>query len=119
MAAALFNRLADPGKATAISAGTHPAERVNPVVVAALREIGIDVQGAQPRLLTDAVAATASLLVTMGCGDGCPFVPGLEVRDWPLPDPHGQPLEEVRVIRDEIATRVREMIRERGWERRG
>jgi arsenate reductase len=118
MAAALFNRFADPGKATAISAGTRPADHVNPTVVAAMKEIGLDLQAAQPRPLTRDIAASANLLVTMGCGDACPFVPGLAVLDWPLPDPHGRPLEEVRAIRDDITRRVRDLVRERGWERR-
>jgi arsenate reductase (thioredoxin) len=117
MAAAVFNSLADPRKATAISAGTRPADRVNPTVVAAMKELEIDLQAARPRLLTPEVAKSATLLVTMGCGDACPFIPGLEVLDWPLPDPHGRPLEEVRAIRDEIARRVHDLITARGWER--
>lgn len=117
MAAALFNQLADSANATAISAGTRPADRVNPTIVAAMQEIGIDLVGARPRLLTTDIARSATLLVTMGCGDACPFVPGLEVLDWQLPDPQGRPLPEVRAIRDDIASRVRELTRQRGWVR--
>ncbi len=116
MAAALFNRLADPRNATAVSAGTRPADLVNPTVVAAMKEVGVDLRSAQPRLLTRDIASSATLLVTMGCGDACPFVPGLEVLDWPLADPHGRPLDEVRAIRNEIENRVRNLIRERGWQ---
>jgi arsenate reductase len=115
MAAALFNELADPAKARAISAGTEPGPRVHPVVVEALGEIGIDVSGAEPRKLTDELAATAQLLVTMGCGEACPVVPGLERDDWPLDDPKGRALAEVRTIREEIARRVRALIDARGW----
>src|SRR5213593_3768960 len=102
MAAAFLNALADPSKARAISAGTHPAERVNPVVVEAMREAGIDVGANRPQRLTDDLARQATLLVTMGCGEACPFVPGIERDDWPLDDPAGQPLERVRAIRDDI-----------------
>ncbi len=115
MAAAFFNAAADPVKARAASAGTQPAERVHPEVVEAMREAGIDVSGARPQRLTPELAASASLLVTMGCGDQCPFVPGLEVLDWPLPDPKGQPRERVREIRDAIRERVGSLVSERGW----
>jgi arsenate reductase len=119
MAAALFNERADPAKARAISAGTEPGSRVHPEVVAALREIGIDVSTIAPRKLTDALASSAelpvTLLVTMGCGEACPVVPGVERRDWPLDDPKGRPLSEVRAIRDEIDLRVRHLIEERAW----
>lgn len=110
MAAALWNALADPALGRAISAGTDPGERVHPEVVAALREIDIDVATVRPRRLTAALAAEASLLVTMGCGEACPVVPGLQREDWPLPDPKGQPLERVREIRDEIRRRVEALI---------
>jgi arsenate reductase (thioredoxin) len=110
MAAAFFNALADPSKARAISAGTQPADRVNPVVVEAMREAGIDVSGATPQRLTPSVAEQASLLVTMGCGDECPYVPGLQRDDWPLDDPAGQPLERVRAIRDDIRQRVHTLV---------
>ena len=106
MAAALFNERADAATARAVSAGTAPAARVHPEVVAVMREIGIDLDEAVPQKLTEDLARQADLLVTMGCGDACPYVPGLRTEDWPLPDPKGQPLERVRVIRDEIRRRV-------------
>lgn len=119
MAAAWFNRLADPAQARAVSAGTEPVERVHPEVVAAMQEAGIDLSAARPRLLTADLAAQAELLVTMGCGDACPVVPGLVPVDWPLPDPRGRPLAEVRAIRDEVKTRVTRLLAERGWQHRG
>ncbi len=110
MAAGFFNALADPAKARAVSAGTQPADRINPVVVEAMRETGIDVSAAVPQRLTEALARQASLLVTMGCGDECPLVPGLKRDDWPLDDPAGQPLEHVRAIRDDIRRRVQTLV---------
>lgn len=115
MAAALFNQLADPQKAVALSAGTQPGEKVHPVVAEALEEIGLDVGHLQPRLLTPELARSTSLLVTMGCGEACPFVPGLKTQDWPLDDPKGQPLEVVRQIREDIAGRMARLIEEYGW----
>ena len=115
MAAAFFNQLADPARAAGISAGTEPGTRVHPEVVTVMREAGIDLSGAAPKQLTDELAKSAALLVTMGCGDACPFVPGLEVRDWPLPDPKGRPIEEVRQIRDEVKARVAALIEEKHW----
>ena len=115
MAAALLNAAAAPHRARAISAGTHPAERVHPEVAAAMAELGIDLSGAAPRLLTAELAAAATLLVTMGCGEACPVVPGLERQDWPLSDPKGRPASEVRGIRDEIQARVAQLIADRGW----
>jgi arsenate reductase (thioredoxin) len=115
MAAAFFNALADPTKVRAISAGTEPGNSVHPEVVDAMREVGIDLGAAQPRRLTPELAAQASLLVTMGCGEACPFVPGMPREDWNLPDPKGQPPERVRVIRDEIRGRVERLIAARGW----
>ena len=109
MAAALFNRAAQ-GRAQAISAGTNPASTVHAVVREAMAEIGVDLSHAQPRLLTEEVARQADLLVTMGCGDECPVVPGLRREDWPIDDPKGQPLESVRAIRDEIARRVDDLL---------
>ena len=106
MAAAFFSKYADPTKARAISAGTHPAERVHPEVIEAMREVGIDLSAAQPQELTQELAQNANLLITMGCGDECPFVPGLKRDDWPLPDPKGKGIEQVRQIRDEIEKRV-------------
>lgn len=111
MAAAWLGALADPAKARAFSAGTRPAPRVHPEVVAVMREVGIDLGTSTPRLLSDELAAQASMLVTMGCGEACPFVPGLRREDWPLPDPRGQPLDEVRRIRDEIRARVEALVR--------
>jgi arsenate reductase len=115
MAAALFERAADPGQAHAVSAGTRPAERVHPEVEDALAEIGIDVSDATPRRLDDALAREADLLVTMGCGEECPFVPGLEVLDWEIEDPKGKEPGRVREIREEIGRRVGALVRERGW----
>jgi arsenate reductase len=106
MAAAFFNALADPRKARAVSAGTNPGDRVHPVVIDAMREAGIDLRAAVPRLLTDELAGDAAWLITMGCGDACPVVPGLSRDDWPLDDPKAQPLERVRQIRDDIRQRV-------------
>ena len=110
MAAALFNELADPSKARAISAGTQPGERIHPVVVEAMREDGIDLDGVVPQKLTEDLARQVQVLVTMGCGDACPFVPGARVEDWPLVDPNGQPLEIVRQIRDDIRAKVEDLI---------
>jgi arsenate reductase len=109
MAAAFFNELSR-GSAKGISAGTAPAERVHPEVVAAMREAGIDLSAAAPQKLTRELAGTADLLITMGCGDQCPYVPGLRVEDWPLEDPKGKPIERVREIRDEIRARVAKLI---------
>ena len=110
MAAALFNKLADPAKGRALSAGTSPGGRVHPEVVTVMREEGIDLSDARPRKLTPELAAEAQLLVTMGCGDECPYVPGLRRDDWPLEDPKGKPIERVRAIRDEIRDRVEALI---------
>jgi arsenate reductase (thioredoxin) len=115
MAAAWFNALADPARAVAVSAGTQPGDRVHPVVVQAMAEAGIDVSASRPQRLTDELARSASLLVTMGCGDECPFVPGLHTTDWPLADPKGRPIEEVRATRDDIRARVIDLLRARGW----
>ena len=112
MAAALFNATRAPDQGLrAVSAGTEPAERVHPEVVAVMGEIGIDLSGATPQRLTADLAREASLLVTMGCGDKCPYVPGLQIEDWPLEDPKGKPVEEVRRIRDEIRVRVEDLYR--------
>jgi arsenate reductase len=110
MAAAFFNALTDPAKARAISAGTQPGAHVHPEVVEAMGEVGIDLGGVKPTMLTDALAAQADLLVTMGCGEACPFVPGLRREDWDLPDPKGQPIDRVRAIRDDIRGRVKRLI---------
>jgi arsenate reductase len=117
MAAAWFNALADQAKARAISAGTEPGTRVHPEVVQVMREVDIDLSGAQPRLLTQGVAEQAQLLVTMGCGEACPYVPGLARLDWELSDPKDQPLAVVRGIRDDIRERVSALVRARDWQR--
>jgi arsenate reductase len=106
MAAAFFNNLADRQKAEALSAGTEPGTRIHPEVLAVMQEIGIDLSQAKPQKLTDELARDAQMLVTMECGDKCPYVPGLLRDDWPLPDPKGQPIEKVRAIRDDIRSRV-------------
>jgi len=115
MAAAFFAEMADPSRATAASAGTQPGDRVHPEVVKAMREVGIDLGEKQPQLLTDELARGASLLVTMGCGEACPYVRGLERDDWPLADPKGRPMAEVRAVRDDIRRRVAALIESRGW----
>jgi arsenate reductase len=117
MAAALFNQIADPGKAVALSAGTRPGTAVHPEVRDAMQEIGIDLSSAHPRLLTDELARGVNVLITMGCGEECPYVPGVERDDWALPDPKGRPMKEVRAIRDDIRTRVAALVASRGWGR--
>jgi arsenate reductase len=114
MAAAWLNCLADPGEACAISAGTEPGTRVHPEVHAAMLEVGIDLSGAVPRKLTDDLARQATALVTMGCGEACPVVPGLRREDWPLEDPKGKPPDLVRAIRDDIQGRVRALLTREG-----
>ncbi|MFL6279102.1 MAG: arsenate reductase ArsC [Vicinamibacterales bacterium] len=118
MAAAFFSSIADPDRAEAASAGTRPANRIHPEVVATMREVGIDLSEKRPQRLSEELARSASLLVTMGCGDECPYVPGLERDDWPLRDPKGLPSEQVRAIRDEIRDRVSALVAARGWRRR-
>ena len=118
MAAAWFNALADPARARAISAGTDPGLRVHPEVIAAMGEAGFDLSGAPTTKLTPELVAGASMLITMGCGDQCPVVPGVKRDDWPLEDPKGKPIEAVRAIRDEIRTRVQELVKRQGWEGR-
>jgi arsenate reductase len=110
MAAAFFNQFADPAKAQAVSAGTQPADKVHDCVLHAMKQAGIDLANVRPQLLTDELAAGADLLVTMGCGEACPFVPGLKRDDWPLPDPKGKSDDEVCQIRDEIRTRVLKLL---------
>jgi protein-tyrosine-phosphatase len=110
MSAAFFNQFADPEMARAISAGTHPAEHIHPVVVDAMLEEGIDLSNAKPHKLTSELAQGAEMLVTMGCGDECPYVPGLRRDDWPLPDPKGQGIEAVRRTRDEIKERILRLL---------
>lgn len=117
MAAALFNQLADPARARARSAGTSPGTRVHPEVVEVMREVGLDLAGVQPTKLTPELAAGAGRLITMGCGDECPIVPGARRDDWPLEDPKGKPLDTVRAIRDEIRRRVEALIETEHWAR--
>src|SRR5580658_1879395 len=117
MAAAWFNKLADPTRERAISAGTQPGTRVHPEVVVAMREVGIDLAAEVPQKMTDGLAAKVNVLVTMGCGEACPVVPGIERDDWPLDDPKGQPIERVRKIRDEVERRVRQLLADRSWSR--
>ncbi len=117
MSAAFFNQLADPKIALAISAGTRPAEHVHPEVVEAMLEVGIDLRHAKPQKLTLELAQGAEMLITMGCGDGCPYVPGLRRDDWPLPDPKGQGIDAVRRIRDEIRARVLELLSRESFRR--
>ncbi|MFI5005096.1 MAG: low molecular weight phosphatase family protein [Solirubrobacterales bacterium] len=108
---ALFERDA-AGRHTALSAGTTPAEHVHPEVVAVMRELGVDLSDRRPRLLTHELAQQADVVVTMGCGDECPYIPGKRYIDWDLPDPKGRPLAEVRAIRDEIERRVAGLLAE-------
>jgi arsenate reductase len=117
MAAAWFNLLSDPAKARAISAGTDPGPRVHPEVVSAMSEVGVDLSDAPTSRLTSTLAQEAQMLITMGCGDQCPVVPGLKREDWPLEDPKGQPLARVREIRDEIRARVETLLGREGWRR--
>ena len=116
IAAALFNRHADPERARAISAGTQPADRVHPEVVTLMREMGIDLSDQRPQKLTGALASQAHWLITMGCGDECPVVPGTQREDWPLADPKGQPPAVVRDIVNDIDHRVRALVHVSGWQ---
>ena len=111
MAAALLDRYAD-GRIITRSAGTEPADEINPTVVEAMAEIGIDLRatGAAPKSLTEAAVHGSDVVVTMGCGDACPYYPGTRYIDWELDDPAGQPIETVRRIRDEIDGRVRSLV---------
>jgi arsenate reductase len=115
MAAAFFNALAEPRLARAISAGTQPVEHVHPEVVTVMQEAGMDLSAARPQKLTADLARGGALLITMGCGDECPVVPGLRRDDWPLPDPKGKSLEEVRETRDEIRRRVVALLAAEGF----
>jgi len=110
MAAAWFNALADPKEARAISAGTQPGSQVHPEVLAAMREVGIDLSEARPQFLSEELARSANMLITMGCGEACPLVPGLEREDWPLTDPKGQSAAAVSEIRDEIQRRTHDLL---------
>jgi arsenate reductase len=117
MAAAWFNELGDPSKACAVSAGTEPASRVHPEVVGVMNEAGIDLSAETPKLLSDQLAKDAAILVTMGCGEACPVVPGVRREDWPLEDPKGKAVERVRAIRDEVRVRVEALLQREGWAR--
>jgi len=117
MAAAFFDALADPRKARAISAGTAPAAHVHPEVVAVMREAGIEVGANTPQRLTDELARAAHVLVTMGCGETCPYVPGLRRIEWDIADPKGQPPDRVRAIRDDIRAHVERLVATEGWQR--
>lgn len=117
IAAALFNAQADPQKATAISAGTDPAVRVHPEVIEVMRTRGIDLSSAVPQRLTETLARQAQWLITMGCGDQCPIVPGMHREDWPISDPKGQPGQAVAAIVADIEQRVRGLIAAGRWQR--
>lgn len=111
MSQAWFERIAE-GRHEALSAGTQPGQRVHPNVVAAMREEGFELDQRRPRLLTDELATWADVVVTMGCGDSCPVIPGRQYIDWELPDPSGLPIEDVRAIRDEIRLRVEVLVKD-------
>ena len=117
MGAAWFSALCDPTKAQAISAGTEPGTRVHPEVLEAMKEVGIDLSSARPRFLEDDLARSATMLITMGCGEACPAVPGLRREDWPLEDPKGKSVERVREIRDDVKRRVNDLLGREGWKR--
>ena len=111
MSKALFER-ASEGRHEAESAGTEPAERVHPEVIEVMREIGVDLSDRTPQKLSDELAEWADVIVTMGCGDACPYIPGKRYIDWDLPDPKGLPLDEVRALRVDIAHRTEALVRE-------
>ncbi len=111
ISAALFERAA-AGRHHALSAGTTPGDQVHPEVVEVMNELGIDLSGRTPQKLTDELARRADVIVTMGCGDECPFIPGKRYIDWDLADPKGRPIEEVRATRDDIAQRVEQLVAE-------
>jgi arsenate reductase len=115
MAAAWFNALANPDEAHAVSAGTEPGPSVHPEVLQAMNEVGIDLSRQTPQLLTDELARGAQMLVTMGCGEQCPVVPGVQRDDWPLEDPKGKQLTRVREIRDEVKQRVQRLLEQHCW----
>lgn len=116
MAAAWFNRLADPAKVHAISAGTRPARHLHPFVLDAMKEVGIDLTRAVPQFLSEQIVAQSAYLITMGCGEQCPLTPpGTRRLDWELQDPKGLPIERVREIRDDIRGRVIDLLAHEGW----
>lgn len=112
--AAAFARELGAGRVIIHSAGSAPGETLNPAVVAAMNEVGLDISAESPRKLTDQMARDADVIVTMGCGDACPYYPGKRYDDWALTDPAGQPLEVVREVRDEIRSRVSDLLRQLG-----
>ncbi|MET0593506.1 MAG: arsenate reductase ArsC [Polyangiaceae bacterium] len=118
MAAAWFNALANPSVARALSAGTEPASAVHPIVLEAMGEVGLDLAGRTPQKLTDDLARNVQLLITMGCGEQCPVVPGLRREDWPLEDPKGKPIATVRQIRDDVRARVVSLLQREGWQKK-
>jgi arsenate reductase len=111
MALGYFARLAGD-RAIAYSGGSEPADQINPAAIAAMAEVGIDITGQQPKRWTEEMVEAADVVVTMGCGDACPFIPGRRYEDWILPDPAGKPVDEVRPVRDEIERRVRQLLGE-------
>jgi protein-tyrosine-phosphatase len=113
MALGWFNHLAN-GRATAWSGGSEPGNEINPSAVNAMREVGIDITGEYPKPWTDEIVGAADVVITMGCGDTCPYFPGKRYEDWDLDDPAGQDLEAVRPIRDEIERRVRALLESLG-----
>jgi arsenate reductase len=119
MAAAFFNRMADPALAQAVSAGTEPAAALHPEVLEVMGEAGVELGHLRPQRLDEELIRGIDWLITMGCGESCPVVPGAKREDWNLPDPHRQPLARVRQIRDEILDRVRKMVSANGWRREG
>lgn len=115
MAAAFFNTYADQTKAQAISAGTQPASQVHPEVKTAMDELGISLADAKPKLLTAELAKDAKFLITMGCKENCPYIPGLKILDWPFQDPKGQSLDNVRITRDNIKAQVLDFLSQNLW----
>jgi arsenate reductase (thioredoxin) len=115
MAAAIFNSLANPAKARAISAGTEPGAHVHPEVIEVMGELGVDLRNVVPRKLTEDLASQVDMLVTMGCGEACPVLPGIEREDWPLEDPKAKPIGRVRAIRDEVYARVTALLEAQDW----
>jgi arsenate reductase len=118
MAAAWFNAFANPNLARAVSAGTEPASEVHPIVLEAMGEVGLDLSGKKPQKLTDDLARTAQMLVTMGCGEQCPVVAGARREDWPLEDPKGKPIASVREIREDVRARVVALLQREGWQKK-
>ena len=115
MASAFFNEMANRAIVTAVSAGTRPAEQVHPVVVTAMKEVGLDLSEVRPQLFSADMAKDAELLVTMGCEEECPVLPGVRREDWQISDPAGQTVERVREIREEIRDRVQKLLTKEGW----